>query len=92
MSLEYKNDIHKTLQFFLENMTFTINKLFNEDVDVTITDREKVLEHLQSKEITVESSKGRVLKSNEPMINTIQSNKRIIMDVPKEYYGLLLLL
>ena len=86
MSLEYKNDIHKTLQFFLEHAS-TIKQLFNEDVDVTITDREKVLEHLQSKEITVESSKGRVLKSNEPMINTIQSNKRIMMDVPKEYYG-----
>ena len=86
MSLEYKNDIDETLQFFLEHAS-TIKQLFTEDVDVTITDREKVLEHLLSKEIKVESSKGRVLKSDEPMINTIRSNRRIAMDVPKEYYG-----
>ena len=86
MSLESKNDIHETLQFFLEHAS-TIKQLFNEDVDVTITDREKVLEHLQSKEINVESSKGRVLKSDEPIKNTILSNKRIALDIPKEYYG-----
>ena len=86
MSLESKNDIHETLQFFLEHAS-TIKQLFNEDVDVTITDREKVLEHLQSKEINVESSKGRVLKSDEPIKNTIRSNKRIAIDIPKEYYG-----
>ena len=86
MSLESKNDIHETLQFFLEHAS-TIKQLFNEDVDVTITDREKVLEHLQSKEINVDSSKGRVLKSDEPIKNTILSNKRIALDIPKEYYG-----
>ena len=61
MSLESKNDIHETLQFFLEHAS-TIKQLFNEDVDVTITDREKVLEHLQSKEINVDSSKGNGMK------------------------------
>ena len=86
MSLESKNDIHETLQFLLEHAS-TIKQLFNEDVDLTITDREKVLEHLQSKEINVESSKGRVLKSDEPIKNTIRSNKRIEIDIPKEYYG-----
>ena len=86
MSLESKNDIHETLQFFLEHAS-TIKQLFNEDVDVTITDREKVLEHLQSKEINVDSSKGRVLKSDEPIKNTILSNKRIALDIPKKYYG-----
>ena len=86
MSLESKNDIHETLQFFLEHAS-TIKGLFNEDVDVTITDREKVLEQLLSKEINVDSSKGRVLKSDEPIKNTIRSNKRIEIDIPKEYYG-----
>lgn len=87
MSFKYKNDIHETLQFFLEHAS-TIKQLFNEDVDLTITDREKVLEQLLSKEIPVESSKGRVLKNDEPMIDTIRSNKRLEMDIPKEYYDI----
>ena len=91
MSLESKIDIHETLQFFLEHAS-TIKQLFNEDVDVTITDREKVLEQLLSKEINVESSKGRVLKSDEPIINTIRSNKRIEMTSLKNIMVLLLLL
>lgn len=86
MSLDYKNDIDETLQFFLEHAS-TIKQLFNDDVDITVTDREKVLEHLQSKEITVESAKGRVLKSDEPITKTIRSNRRIALDIPKEYYG-----
>ena len=37
MNLESKNDIHETLQIVLEHAS-TIKQLFNEDVDVTITD------------------------------------------------------
>lgn len=86
MSLEYKNDIDETLQFFLEHAG-TIKQLFNEDVDVTVTDREKVLEHILSKELPVASSKGRVLNNDEPIKNVIRSNKRIVMEIPKESYG-----
>ncbi len=86
MSSEYNNNINKTLHFFLEHAS-TIKQLFNEDVDITVTDREKVLEHLQSKEITVESSKGRILESDEPIKDAIRSNRRIALDISKEYYG-----
>ena len=86
MNLELKDDINETLQFFLEHAS-TIKQLFNEDVDITITDREKVLEHLLSKEIAVESSKGRILQNDEPMINSLRSNKKISLNIAKEYYG-----
>lgn len=86
MNSQHKDDIHETLQFFLDNAS-VIKQLFTEDVDLTITDREKVLEQLQSKEIDVASSKGRILKSDEPMSNSLRSKKRIVMEIPKEYYG-----
>lgn len=86
MNSQHKDDIHETLQFFLDYAP-VIKQLFNEDVDLTITDREKVLEQLQSKEIEVESSKGRILNSDEPMSNSLRLNKRVVMDIPKEYYG-----
>lgn len=86
MDLERKDDMHETIQFFLEQAA-TIKQLFNEDVDITITDQERVLEQLQSKEIAVESSKGRILNSDEPIKIALRSNKKITMNIPKEHYG-----
>lgn len=86
MNLEHKDDIHETLQFFLKHAS-TIKQLFNEDVDVTITDQETVLEHLLSKDLVVANAKGRKLNSDEPMMQSLQLNKRMVMEVPKEAYG-----
>lgn len=86
MKIEHQEHSQETIQFFLKHAS-TIKQLFNEDVDVTITDREKVLEHIQSNEINVASSKGRILKSDEPITDVIRNNKRIVMHIPREYYG-----
>lgn len=86
MSLENNNAIDETLLFFWKN-AHIIKGLFKDDVDFTVTDREKVLEHIQSKEIAVENAKGRVLDSDEPIMEAIRSNKRVKMDIPAEYYG-----
>lgn len=86
MKLESNNAVDERLRFFLEH-AHTIKALFKEDVDFTVADREQVLEHLQSKEIEVENAKGRVLDDDEPIMEAIRSNKRVIMDIPAEYYG-----
>lgn len=86
MSIETNNELHETLQFFVEHAD-TIKQLFTEDVDVTIADKEKVLEQLLSKELNVANSKGRILNRDEPMMESMRSNKRIVMNIPKEHYG-----
>lgn len=86
MSIETKTKLHNSIQWFVENASI-IKQLFTEDVDVTVTDRQQVLEQLLSKEINVESSKGRILNSDEPMMEVMRTNKRKVMYIPKEYYG-----
>lgn len=64
-----------------------IKELFNDDVDITVTDRTQVLEQLLSSELNVQSSKGRILNDDEPMMEVIRKNKSMTMYIPKEYYG-----
>ncbi|BAM48469.1 methyl-accepting chemotaxis protein [Amphibacillus xylanus] len=86
MNIENNKEIDNTLQFFLNNAS-TIKALFSEDVDVTVTDCEKVLKHLLSEDIPVSSSEGRILENGEPIINAIQGNQRVAMDIPENLYG-----
>jgi len=79
-------DTQKAIEFFVEYAPI-IKELFNEDVDITVANREKVLEQLLSKELNVQSSKGRMLEQNDPMWDVIQKNKSLTMEIPKEYYG-----
>lgn len=86
MFTNFENNVDETLQFFIAQ-AHTIKQLFTEDVDVTITNKEKVLEQLVSNEIPVQSSKGRTMESNEPMMQVIRSNKMQSMYIPAELYG-----
>lgn len=78
--------VQDIIQFFVDYAP-VIKELFNEDVDITVTDRTQVLEQLLSKEINVQSSKGRTLGEDEPIMQAMRSNKSISMYIPKEYYG-----
>ncbi|SOC06071.1 methyl-accepting chemotaxis protein (MCP) signalling protein [Ureibacillus xyleni] len=86
MSLETKKEVHETLQWFVKHAP-TIKQLFTEDVDISITDGVTVIEQLLSKEIAVQSSKGRKLESNEPILEVIRTNKVKVMNIPAELYG-----
>lgn len=86
MSIETKTEVHETLQWFVKQAP-TIKQLFTEDVDISITDGETVIEQLLSKEIAVQSSKGRKLESHEPIMEVIRTNKVKTVNVPAELYG-----
>lgn len=86
MRIDGDKQIDSTLQFFLAQ-AMTIKELFTEDVDITITSKEEVLEHILSKDIQVESSKGRTLNAGEPIVEVLRKNKKEIMYIPKEFYG-----
>ncbi|MEE1132013.1 MAG: methyl-accepting chemotaxis protein [Caryophanon sp.] len=75
-----------TIQFYVEQAA-TIKQLFNDDVEIVVTDRNKVLEQIQSAEIPIESSKGRTLQPNEPLMQVMRSKKPQVMYIPKELYG-----
>lgn len=78
--------VHNVIDFFVEYAP-VIKKLFNEDVDITVADRETVLEQLMSSELNVQNSKGRTMGPEEPMMDVIRKNKVATMYIPKEYYG-----
>lgn len=84
--MESKNELHNSIEWFLTYAP-TIKELFSEDVDLTITNREQVLEQLLSKELNVQSSKGRVLNNDEPIMEAMKKNQKVTMHIPKEYYG-----
>lgn len=84
--MEEQTKLNEIIELFVEYSP-VIKELFNEDVDITVTDRKQVLEQLLSKELNVESSKGRILNDDEPMMEAIRKNKRMTMYIPKEYYG-----
>lgn len=86
MNYETNQEIHETLAFFKENAPI-IKSLFKDDVDFTVTDTEKVLLHIQSKEIDVAHAEGRMLDPTEPIMEVIRNNKIVKMDIPQEYYG-----
>ena len=84
--METQTKLNEVMELFVEYAP-VIKELFNEDVDITVTDRKQVLEQLLSKELNVQSSKGRILNDDEPMIEVIRKNKSQSMYIPKEYYG-----
>ena len=84
--METQTKLNEVIELFVEYAP-VIKELFNEDVDITVTDRKQVLEQLLSKELNVQSSKGRILNDDEPIIEVIQKNKSKTMYIPKEYYG-----
>ena len=84
--METQTKLNEVIELFVEYAP-VIKELFNEDVDITVTDDKQVLEQLLSKDINVQSSKGRILNDDEPMIEVIRKSKSKTMYVPKEYYG-----
>ncbi len=75
---------------FLESIVHfapTLKELYSKDVAITISDREKVIYHLDSSTIKMEDFSGTQLKENEPMFQVMRSRKMIQMDIPVEMYG-----
>lgn len=86
MSQENNTAMDERLRFFCTHAS-AIKALFKENVDFTVMDTEKVLKHMRSEEIGVADQTGRILDHDEPVMEVIRTKKRIVMDIPAEYYG-----
>lgn len=64
-----------------------IKSLFAADVAVTISDREKVVGQLTSKELDVGDMSNYRLTANDPMYKVMRDNRTQLMEIPKEAYG-----
>lgn len=78
--------MHQYLKVLVQ-LAPTLKKLFPGDPMIAISDREKVICHIHSKELVVQDSTGHMLERKDPMYESIQYNKIISMQVPKEVYG-----
>lgn len=65
----------------------TLKELFLKDVAITISDKEKVIYHLDSNSIKMDDFSGTQLKENEPMSQVMKSRRMLQMDIPVEMYG-----
>lgn len=84
-------EIHSKLQSLI-NIAPIIKQLFKQDVSIGISDTEKVIFYLPSKELSFESSASestiyRKLEPQDPMTTVIKTKKRLELIVPKELYG-----
>lgn len=77
----------ETLQFLLE-FAPTLKKLFSSDVSISISDKEKVIISLGSQELGIADMSDIPLKPTDPMPDVMKNNRTLVMDIPKEAYGI----
>lgn len=80
---------HEKLQYLVE-LAPIIKELHATDVAITISDTEKVIHQLSSNEFDAGYHVGRKLESNEPMAVSMRYNRREVLLVPEEAYGVAL--
>lgn len=79
-------EIHSKLRNLIE-LAPMIKGLFEEDVMITISDREHVIFNLESKELAMPESTNQKLTSKDPVYQAMNSNQRMVVHVPKEVYN-----
>lgn len=82
-------ELHEKLQKLIE-LAPIIKQLHSTDVAVTISDTEKVVHQIFSNDFSVDYAEGRKLEPNEPMSVVMRTNKREVVQVPEEAYGVAL--
>lgn len=65
-----------------------LKQLFTADVLISISDLEKVVFNVDSKELNLGNELNRQLSDNDPMVSVMRSNRAQVMNIGKEYYGL----
>ncbi|MGN7476236.1 methyl-accepting chemotaxis protein [Solibacillus silvestris] len=65
-----------------------LKKLFTADVLISISDLEKVVMQIESKEINSGNGENRLLTPQDPMLQVMKNNRAQTLDIPKEYYGM----
>lgn len=88
MSVE-KETMHEKIKNIID-LAPVIKQLHTTDVAVTISDTEKVVFQIDSSEFDAGKHTGRVLQANEPMSIVMRNNRREIISVPEEAYGVAL--
>lgn len=81
--------VHEKLQKLID-LAPVIKQLHSTDVAISISDTEKVVFQLDSSEFDAGKHVGRVLQPEEPMSIVMRNNKREIISVPEEAYGVAL--
>lgn len=73
-----------------EIMSFApiLKSLYSNDVAILISDKEKVVYQLESKELDFGNALGQKLTPKDPMYTAIQGNKKLKLDIPTEVYGI----
>lgn len=84
-----KSELHEKLQKLIE-LAPIIKALQSTDVTLTISDTEKVVLQLFTSEFSVDYAEGRKLAPDEPMSIVMRTNKREVISVPEEAYGVAL--
>ncbi len=87
MTVEQQIELNEELKSLIR-LAPTIKQLFSRDVAVTISDRVKVVHQIFSSDFNVDYDVGRVLDPNEPMYKVMRNNKREVVNVPAEMYGI----
>ena len=64
-----------------------MKKLFTADVMLSISDLEKIVFQLDSKELDMPNVPNRKLTEHDPMVHVMQKNTQQSMNVGKEFYG-----
>lgn len=64
-----------------------LKKLFSADVAISISDLEKIVCHIKSKEVDVGDMLGYRLTERDPMIDVMRTKREFVVQIPKEQYG-----
>lgn len=81
------NTLHPNLQHYV-SIAPLLEKLFSEDVVLTISDHEKVIGFSSRlMKAAPEGVIGRRLEANDPMVQVIQTNRENIFEVPASKFG-----
>lgn len=81
---EQTNDYLNSLMRFLP----IIQNVFNNEVGVTLTDREKILWYSPSKKLDLKAVPGSELKAGTGIYRAVHENRRVIARLDKSLYGL----
>nr|WP_106779075.1 methyl-accepting chemotaxis protein [Lysinibacillus timonensis] len=82
-----QENLHETVKLTIA-FAPTIKKLFQHDIAITISDREKIVEHIHSKDFTFNIPIGKIIEPNEPMAKVIRTGEREIINIPEEIFGI----
>lgn len=81
-----ENEVHSKLAGLID-FAPTLKKLYANDVAIIISDREKAIFELTSKELNVDNVLGFDLPKDSPIYIAMLENKLIAVEVPKQVYG-----